>query len=130
MKLRKIFALMLLAVFCAGIFVVHVWRQNSFVQLSQEVSKNERELVKIRNEVARLELHVSELKKMSRVERVAREKFGLDFKVTPILVHAGSDGEQGGEVRAFAWATGIMENLRDLTGKREGGSGEWATKGL
>ncbi len=130
MKLRQVFACMLLAGICASVFVAHVWRQNAFVQLTKDASKNERELGKIRNEVALLELQVSELKKLSRVERVAREKFGLDFQVTPILVHAGSSGEGGEASAAFAWATSLFGNLRDLAGIGNNGNGEWETRGL
>ena len=131
-KLRKIVALMGLALGFAGVFVAHVWKQNTYIGLSLDAAKFEMQKAKLLGDVALLELEVGDLRKPERIERLAKEKFGLEYGVKPILVYP--DGESAGaksevENRAFGGTGGAAEKPSGDR-KLETAGAEWPTNGL
>lgn len=108
LKLRSIVGLFILVLCGAAVLVAHVYKQNTFVRLSIGAVKLGKLESQLRNDIALLEVEVSGLKKLSRIEGLARGQFGLEYGNTPILVypeHLGAVDAQGQNVGKVAWRT-------------------------
>jgi cell division protein FtsL len=122
LKLRKIVGLFLLVLCLASVLVAHVWKQNTYVRLSMEAARLGKEDARLRNGIALLELEAGELHKLSRIEALAKGRFGLESAKTPVPVYP----EGGDEERA----SGLKGRMAEGTRKTESGMMAWLTKGL
>jgi cell division protein FtsL len=101
LKLRTIVGLFCLVLCAAGVLVAHVWKQNAYVRISMDAVKLAKQKARLRNDIALLEVSVGGLKKISRIESMAKSRFGLEYGKTPVLVyldggaHSGEAGEAG-----------------------------------
>lgn len=120
LKLRTIVGIFCLVLCGAGVLVAHVWKQNDYVRLSMSAVKLGQERVRLRNDIALLEVSVGGLKKRARIESLAKERFGLVYGNTPVPVYAEKGSGATGSVAARS-ASG--EGL-------ESGEVAWRTRGL
>ncbi|MEO6097098.1 MAG: hypothetical protein ABIW76_16025 [Fibrobacteria bacterium] len=102
LKLRTIIGLFCLVLCAAGVLVAHVWKQNAYVRISMGAVKLAKQKAQLRNDIALLEVSVGGLKKISRLESMAKNRFGLEYGRTPVLVYqdrlgTGRDWEKGGK---------------------------------
>ena len=86
-RLRNIFGWMLLVLACAGIFTAQVWKQNQYVKLTRDYAASQAQLVKVKSDVASIQLHNKKLKDYKRLEKLARTKFGLVYTGIPEFVY-------------------------------------------
>lgn len=125
LKLRTVIGLFCLVLCAAGVLVAHVWKQNAYVRISMGAVKLAKQKTMLRNDIALLEVAVGGLKKISRIEGMAKARFGLEYGKTPVLVYLGGasarDEEEG--VVASARTPGVSPVAR-ADGKESG------TKGL
>ena len=141
LKLRTIVGLFCLVLCAAGVLVAHVWKQNAYVRLSMSTVKIGKQRAQLRNEIALLEVSVGGLKKLSRLEAVAKGRFGLEYGNAPVLVYlesespadAGSVPATGGKAAAGGNASrtaradaGANAEARGL----EAGKVAWRIKGF
>jgi cell division protein FtsL len=91
LKLRTVVGLFLLVLCGAGVLVAHVWKQNAYVRLSIDTVKIGKQRAQLRNDIALLEISVASLKKMSRLEGMAKSRFGLEYGKAPVLVYVESE---------------------------------------
>jgi hypothetical protein len=125
LKLRSIVGLFCLALIAAGVLVAHVWKQNAYVRLSMDLVKLGKRQSQLRNELALLEVSVGGLKKIGRIEGLAKERFGLEYGKAPVLVYV--DGEAGrAPAAARAESRPAAEGNRDL----QAGKIAWRTNGF
>jgi cell division protein FtsL len=118
LNLRKIVGLFALVLSMASVLIAHVWKQNTYVRLSIEAARLGKENSKARNGIALLELETGELRKLSRIEALAKGRFGLELVKAPIPVYPeGGFEERGASVAAKG-------------GKTESGKVAWLTRGL
>lgn len=89
LKLRTVIGLFLLVLCAAGVLVAHVWKQNAYVRISMGAVKLAKQKAMLRNDIALLEVAVGGLKKISRIEGMAKGRFGLEYGKTPVLVYLG-----------------------------------------
>jgi cell division protein FtsL len=87
LKLRTIIGLFCLVLCAAGVLVAHVWKQNAYVRISMAAVKLAKQKAQLRNDIALLEVSVGGLKKISRIESMAKSRFGLEYGKTPVLVY-------------------------------------------
>jgi cell division protein FtsL len=108
LKLRGIVGIFFAVLLCAGVLVAHVYKQNTYVRLSigaVRISKVENQL---RNEIALLEVEVGTLKKRSRIEALAKDRYQLEYGNTPVLVYSEREGASESkelDVGKVAWRT-------------------------
>lgn len=122
-RLRNIVALFLFVLLGASVLMAHVWKQNSYVRLSKESVKLERGRKALRDTLALLEMEAGELRNLARIETLAREKFGLEYGNTPVLVYPGEDEAKEGEpAQRHADAVPGKAPQRSVAG--------WPTRGL
>jgi len=95
MKLRRVVGLFALVLCAAAVLVAHVWKQNACVRLVKESMKLERECGRLKSGIALLELETGSLRRMSRIESIAREKFGLVYGSQPTPLYPEGDGSSG-----------------------------------
>lgn len=76
-KLRQVFAWMVLMGILAVFALAHVWKQNMHAGLSRELVKISRERDALAAEVLLLETETRGLRHYSRLEAVARDRLGL-----------------------------------------------------
>jgi cell division protein FtsB len=119
-RLRNIVALFLLVLMGASVLMAHVWKQNAYVRLSKESMKLAREGKALRDSIALLEMEAGDLKKLGRIEGLARERFGLVYGNNPVLVYP--EGEDGAE--------GTLARKGAGTAPAETGKAAWPTRGL
>ena len=108
MKLRGIVGIFLLVLCGAGILVAHVYKQNTWVRLSMAAIKISKAKLQLLNEIALLRVEVGSLKKPSRIESLAKGRFGLEYGNTPILVYPEDKGmveAHRSELGKVAWRT-------------------------
>jgi hypothetical protein len=114
LKLRTVIGLFCLVLCAAGVLVAHVWKQNAYVRISMGVVKLAKQKAMLRNDIALLEVSVGGLKKISRIEGMAKGRFGLEYGKTPVLVYlsgaAARDGDEG--VVASARTAGVSPVAR------------------
>jgi hypothetical protein len=89
LKLRTVIGLFCLVLCAAGVLVAHVWKQNAYVRISMGAVKLAKEKAMLRNDIALLEVAVGGLKKISRIEGMAKGRFGLEYGKSPVLVYLG-----------------------------------------
>jgi hypothetical protein len=97
LKLRTIVGLFFLVLCAAGVLVAHVWKQNAYVRISMGAVRLAKQKALLRNDIALLEVSVGGLKKISRIENLAKSRFGLEYGKTPVLVYldGASDVSEG-----------------------------------
>ncbi len=142
LKLRTVVGLFCLVLCLAGILVAHVWKQNAYVRLSMSTVRIGKQTVQLQNDIALLEIAVGGLKKLSRIEAMAKGRFGLEYGNAPVLVYLESDaaGNDAGAARAdlASAAVGGSETVaqagsivKDADAKGlEAGKGAWRIKGF
>jgi hypothetical protein len=123
LKLRSIIGLFCLVLTLAGVLVAHVWKQNAYVRMSINLVKLGKQQAQLRNEIALLDVSVGGLKKIGRIESLAKGRFGLEYGKAPVLVYvdgeAGRGSERGaGRGAGRAAAAGSARG----TGERQGAS--------
>lgn len=119
LRLRKIVGLFALVLCCASGLVAHVWKQNTYVRMSMESVRLAKASAKLRNGIALLEIEAGDLRKLSRIESLARSRFGLETAGDPVPVYPeGARMEEGG--RMMAGEGGGLES----------GKAGWLTRGL
>lgn len=129
LKLRKIIGLFLLVLCLASVLVAHVWKQNTYVRLSIEGARLAKEDAKLRNGIALLELEAGELRKLSRIEAIAKARFGLETAKTPVPVYPEGEAASG-LGRSSAPRPDAFNRVAGRTAKTESGMMAWLTKGL
>lgn len=152
LKLRTVVGLFLLVLCAAGVLVAHVWKQNAYVRLSMSAVNIGKQKSQLRNDIALLEISVGGLKKLSRIEALARGRFGLEYGNAPVLVYLesgadgtgipGEGGEEGharpGQAKMISASGKGLQELaqagaidKDAEGKGlEAGKGAWRIKGF
>lgn len=70
----------------AALFTLPIWLQNNHTQLLREQRTLQSESVHLRNEVALLKKKANLLVGRERVEKMARDRFELDYRELPIVV--------------------------------------------
>ncbi|MFC1585178.1 septum formation initiator family protein [Fibrobacterota bacterium] len=86
-KLRNIVSWMLLVLAAAGIFIVHVWKQNQYVELTREHMAAKARLSRLKGDIANIQLDNKKLKDYKRLEELARKKFGFVYHGIPEFVY-------------------------------------------
>src|SRR5258708_39600480 len=95
-KGRTIVGMFCLVLCAAGVLVAHVWKQNAYVRLSMSEVKIGKQRAQVRNDIALLEVSVGALKKLSRIEGIAKSRFGLEYGNTPVLVYLATEAAGSG----------------------------------
>jgi cell division protein FtsL len=135
LKLRSVIGLFCLVLTLAGVLVAHVWKQNAYVRISMDVMKLGKQQAQLRNEIALLEVSVGGLKKIGRIESLAKGRFGLEYGKAPVLVYvegeAGRGGSRGAD-RAAGTARGTDARQAASEGNRDTQSGKiaWRINGF
>lgn len=125
-RLRNIVAIFLLVLMGASVLMAHVWKQNAYVRLSKEGLKLSRDQKSLRDSLALLEMEAGDLRKLARIESMARTRFGLEYGITAVPVYPeGVEGREGALARGDVTATKAREES-DL----EAGKAAWPTRGL
>ena len=127
LKLRTVVGLFFLVLCAAGILVAHVWKQNAYVRLSMSTVKIGKAKAQLQNEIALLEISVGGLKRLSRIEGMAKSRFGLEYGNTPVLVYLASEAGEGkaGAVASVGVETASRAEAKGL----EAGKVAWRIKG-
>jgi len=112
-KLRVVVGWMGLTLFLVSLPLGLVWKQQTYVRYARSLIQTKNERARLQNEVLLLETEVRGLKNPSRLELLARERFGLIDPVatvtvplnisnnTPTPVEAGVPG--GGKILTASW---------------------------
>jgi cell division protein FtsL len=122
LKLRTVIGLFFLVLCGAGVLVAHVWKQNAYVRLSIDTVKIGKQRTQLRNDIALLEISVASLKKLSRLEGMAKARFGLEYGKAPVLVYV--EGQKFAETEG-----GKAEDAKTEDGMKTA-SAETGDKGL
>jgi cell division protein FtsL len=139
LKLRTVVGLFCLVLCAAAVLVAHVWKQNAYVRISMEAVKLAKLKTQLRNDIALLDVSVGGLKKISRIEALAKGRFGLEYGKAPVLVYAGGEGyrdEDGsaiasaGIAQASAGGSGLREARGPESKGLESGKVAWRINGL
>ncbi len=131
LKLRTIVGLFFLVLCAAGVLVAHVWKQNAYVRISMGAVRLAKERTLLRNDIALLEVSVGGLKKISRIEGMAKGRFGLEYGKTPVLVYLGGEASLGDEGPAARTARADGRNEARGEGRGlESGKVAWRVNGL
>jgi hypothetical protein len=134
LKLRTIVGLFCLVLCAAGVLVAHVWKQNAYVRISMGAVKLAKQRTLLRNDIALLEVSVGGLKKISRIEGMAKGRFGLEYGKSPVLVYmdgASAQGEDGSSNGRTARADGTESKESKAEGRGlESGKVAWRINGL
>lgn len=85
-KLRILVGWMALVSLAASVLLCVVWKEHEFVRLSRVVLRTQKEAARLQDGVLVLETEVQSLRKPSRLEELARERFGLINPGSPIVV--------------------------------------------
>ena len=129
LKLRNVIGLFCLVLILAGVLVAHVWKQNAFVRLSMDLVKLGKQQAQIRNEIALIEVSVGGLKKISRIEGLAKGRYGLEYVKAPVLVYL--DGEAAGAMEPGQGTAGRQAaGAAEKAGGLQSGKVAWRTEGL
>ncbi|MDB5049277.1 MAG: hypothetical protein JWO30_2348 [Fibrobacteres bacterium] len=136
LKLRTVVGLFCLVLCAAGVLVAHVWKQNAYVRLSMSTVKIGKVRTQLQNDIALLEISVGGLKKLSRIEGMAKGRFGLEYGNAPVLVYLESDAAESKEGAASASASLIKDRAPEAMAKAgseakglEAGKVAWRIKG-
>jgi len=126
LKLRSVIGLFCLVLMLAGVLVAHVWKQNAYVRVSMDVAKLEKQKAQLRNEIALIEVSVGGLKKISRIEGLAKARFGLEYVKAPVLVYLDRDDGRALEAARDPGRRASAEGDKEL----QSGKVAWRTNGL
>jgi cell division protein FtsL len=136
LKLRTIVGLFCLVLCAAGVLVAHVWKQNAYVRLSMATVKIGKVRTQLQNDIALLEISVGGLKKLSRIEGMAKGRFGLEYGNTPVLVYLESHAGEG-ETEAGSASVSVSEKVPGAVAEAgteakglEAGKVAWRIKGF
>jgi hypothetical protein len=133
LKLRTVIGLFCLVLTLAGVLVAHVWKQNAYVRISMGAVKLAKQEAQLRNEIALLEVSVGGLKKLSRMEAMAKGR-GLEYGKVPVLVYLDGEARGAAPARAEDPAKAPVEaRVGVIDGLGQGlqsGKVEWRTSGL
>jgi cell division protein FtsL len=133
LKLRTVVGLFCLVLCAAGVLVAHVWKQNAYVRLSMSTVKICKARAQLQNDIALLEISVGGLKKLSRIEGMAKGRFGLEYGNAPVLVYLESEVTEGKEEAASASASVSAPEAVAKAGSEakglEAGKVAWRIKG-
>ena len=66
-----------------AVLVFHVGTQMYLLMLGSDIQKIRKERTEIEAEIRSLELKIADLRKGSRIKRIARDNLGMDFPVGP-----------------------------------------------
>jgi hypothetical protein len=133
LKLRTVVALFCLVLTLAGVLVAQVWKQNAYVRISMGAVKLAKEEAQLRNEIALLEVSVGGLKKISRIEAMAKGRFGLEYGKAPVLVYLDGEDRASRKVAPAGTQTALEARIGGINGLGQGlpsGKVEWRTSGL
>ena len=86
-RIRSIFGWMFLVMVCAGIFTAQVWKQNQYVKLTRDQSAARVQLVKIRSDIANIQLDNKRLKDYEKLEKIGKKRFGFIRTGLPELLY-------------------------------------------
>lgn len=117
-RLRNIVALFLVVLMGASVLMAHVWKQNSYVRITKESMRLNKDRSGLRDSIALLEMQAGELRKLGRIEGLAKARFGLEYGNNPVLVYPESEIE--GQADAVARRNSVAE----------AGKSAWPTRGL
>ena len=86
----------------AGVVIalLFVWVRIQVIQLGYEVSKIRKETTELREQKNRLEAEIAELKSPSRIEAIAKERFGMRLPQSNEIVTVGAGGAGEGNANA------------------------------
>ncbi|HAO98756.1 MAG TPA: hypothetical protein DCQ83_01790 [Fibrobacteres bacterium] len=102
-KLRLVIGWMVGVMLVISLPLGLVWKQYAYVNLSRDLLAAEKERGRLQNEVMLLETEVRALARPSRLESLARDRFGLVDPGPPILIQpegqvlAGTSGSNGAD---------------------------------
>jgi cell division protein FtsL len=133
LKLRSVIGLFCLVLILAGVLVAHVWKQNAYVRLSMDLVKLGKQQAQLRNEIALLDVSVGGLKKISRIEGLAKNRFGLEYGKAPVLVYMDGDARRSPADARASGEAGRSGPAARAPGGDEGlqsGKVAWRTSGL
>lgn len=136
LKLRSVIGLFCLVLTLAGVLVAHVWKQNAYVRMSMDLVKLGKQQAQLRNEIALLEVSVGGLKKIGRIESLAKGRFGLEYGKAPVLVYVDGEAERGtGRVagraaEGSARGTEARQAASEGNGETQSGKVAWRTSGF
>jgi cell division protein FtsL len=99
-----------------------VWKQYAYVNLSRGLQTAERDRGRLQNEVLLLETEVRGLMRTSRLETLARDRFGLIDPGPPILVQP-----EGAVLAGAGGSDGTMDTLKAASWRERAG---WRTNGF
>ena len=130
LKLRTVIGLFCLVLTLASVLVAHVWKQNAYVRMSMGQVRLAKQQAQLRNDIALLEVAVGGLKKLSRIEGLAKARFGLEYGKNPVLVYL-DDAPERSENPAPVGAQAAAERAEGPEAKGlQAGKVEWRTSGL
>ena len=130
LKLRTVIGLFCLVLTLAGVLVAHVWKQNAYVRMSMGQVRLAKQQAQLRNDIALLEVAVGGLKKLSRIEGLAKGRFGLEYGKNPVLVYL-DDTPVRAETPAPVGAQAAAQRAAGPEAKGlQAGKVEWRTSGL
>lgn len=135
LKLRSVIGLFCLVLTLAGVLVAHVWKQNAYVRMSMDMVKLGKQQFQLRNEIALLEVSVGGLKKIGRIESMAKGRFGLEYGKTPVLVYVDGEAERdtprgAGRAPAGGRATEARQAASAGDGETQSGKVAWRINGF
>ncbi len=87
-SIRNILFLMLFVMAAAGFFVVQVWKQNEYVRLTKQNRTVCIQLEKIQGDIANIMIDNKRLKDYKRLEKLARNEYGLVFAGVPEFIES------------------------------------------
>ncbi len=108
LKLRGVVGIFALVMCGAAVLVADIYKQNTFVRISIGAMKLAKAKSLVRNDIALLEVEIGGLKKLSRIEGLAKGRFGLEYGNTPVPVypdHERSADIVKAEMGKVAWRT-------------------------
>jgi len=130
LKLRSVIGMFCLVLILAGVLVAHVWKQNAYVRMSMDLVKLGKQQAQLRNEIALIDVSVGSLKKISRIESLAKNRFGLEYGKSPVLVYLDADGEAAAAMRASAGPQATAQAAADGDKELQSGKVAWRTNGF
>ncbi len=107
-KLRALFAWMVLMPAFVSMPLAHVWSQQSYARMAREMVRESRDRDRLNAEVMRLETETRGLRSLSRLEEAARGRLGMIHPGPPMLVQPGDASPRqtpgsGGGLRLAFW---------------------------
>ncbi len=131
LKLRGVIGLFFLVLTLAGVLVAHVWKQNAYVRMSMGQMRLIKQQSQLRNDIALLEVSVGSLKKLSRIEALAKGRFGLEYAKAAVLVYLDETPSRGDAREAEGRQASAGFAVPETSPKvMQAGKVAWPTNGL